>query len=64
MPTNVVSVIAVAVIAMMVVLVGSAVVVAPHRAAVVVTMDMRAIPSAVAMIDRSHETKLKLHTVV
>jgi len=62
MPTNVVSVIAVAVIAMMVVLVGSAVVVTRRRAAVVVTMDVRVIPSAVAMVDRAHETKLKLHT--
>jgi len=51
MPTYVVSVIAVAVIVMIVVLVSSAVVVAPHRASIVVTMDVRAIPSAVAMID-------------
>ena len=51
MPTYVVSVIAVATIAMMVMLVGSAVVTARHRASIVVTMDMRVIPSAVAMID-------------
>ena len=63
MPTYVVSVIAVAAIAMMLVLVGSAVVVARQHASIVVTMDVRAIPSAVAMIDRAHETKLKLHTV-
>jgi len=51
MPMYVVSVIAAAAIAMMVALVGSAVVVARYRASIVVTMDVRMIPSAVAMID-------------
>ena len=64
MPTYVVSMIAVAVIAIVVVLVDSTVVVARDRASLVVTMDVRAIPAAVAMIDRAHETRPKLHTVV
>ena len=60
MPMYVVSVIAVAVI---VVVVGSAVVMVRSRASVVVTMDVRVIPSAVAMIDRAHAIKLNLHAV-